>query len=82
MVRRNELVRLNGALGPLQELAVTGGLTFAIKADGPTATELTVTYRVSGDARHGLDKIATVVDGVIGLQARRLKAFAETGKPE
>lgn len=67
LLRRNELVRLSAALGPLQDMAVTGVLSIAIapKDDG---SEAVVTYRVSGTPAHALDKLATVVDQVIGLQ--------------
>ena len=80
MARHNELLRLHAALGPLQELALSGALTFSLKAEGD-ATTLLVTYRVSGDSLHGLDKLAPAVDGVIGEQAARLKKFVETGAP-
>jgi hypothetical protein len=80
MARHNELVRLQAALGPLQEMAVSGVLTFSLKAGGD-GTTLAVTYRVSGDSLHGLDKLAPMVDGVIGEQAARLKKFVETGAP-
>jgi hypothetical protein len=41
-----------------------------------------LTYRVSGPSDAGLDKLAPVVDRVIGEQYKRLKSLAETGKPE
>ena len=80
MARHNELLRLHAALGPLQELALAGALTWSLKpaAEGTT---LLVTYRVSGDSLHALDKFAPAVDGVIGEQATRLKKFVETGTP-
>ena len=67
MLKRNELVRMNAALGPLQDMAVTGVLSIAItpKDEG---SEAVVTYRVSGTPSHALDKLATAVDQVIGLQ--------------
>ncbi len=37
---------------------------------------------LSLDADAGLDKLAAVVDQVIGAQYRRLKSLSETGKPE
>ena len=80
MARRNELLRLHASLGPLQEMALFGALTWSVKAEGD-ATRLLVTYRVSGDSLHGLDKFAPAVDGVIGEQATRLKKFVETGAP-
>ena len=77
----NRLLRLSGALGPLQSLAVEGVLSFAIgEKDGRTTLE--VTYRVAGPATAGLDRLAAPVDSVIAEQARRLVSFAETGRPE
>jgi uncharacterized protein YndB with AHSA1/START domain len=71
-----ELLRMTGALGPLQEHAVTGTLTwqFAKAASGTTAT---MTYRVSGYFPGGLDKVADAVDTVLSGQLKRLKAYLE-----
>lgn len=78
MLRRNELVRLSAALGPMQEMAVSGVLSIAIAAKDE-GSEATVTYRVSGTPAHALDKIASVVDQVVGLQFGGWAAFvAET----
>lgn len=75
------VLRFQAGLGPLQEMPVTGVLTFGTaRRDG--ATRLRVTYRVAGAPDAGLDKLATAVDGVIGEQVRRLKAFIESGKPD
>ena len=62
-----KMLRFRGALGPLQEMAVTGVLTVALT---PTdaGTEAVVTYRISGDPSHSLDGFAAVVDRVIGQQ--------------
>ncbi len=81
MARKGELLRLHAALGPLQEMALFGALTFEMQpAAGGTA--LVVTFRVSGDSLHGLDKLAPAVDGVIGEQVTRFKRYLETGRPE
>ena len=78
---KDSTLRLHGALGPLQALAVRGALTFAFAAkDAKTIVQ--VTYRVAGNAASGLDDLAAPVDGVIGEQARRLVAYVETGNPE
>lgn len=61
------LLRLSAALGPLQEMAVSGVLTIAL-TEQEGATAATVSYRVSGDAAHKLDDFAAVVDQVIGEQ--------------
>ena len=80
LVQPGRTLRLYGNLGPLQELPVQGVLTFTV-AMQENKTILRMTYRVSGpDA--GLDKLAPIVDQVIGEQFKRLKLFAETGKPE
>lgn len=81
LAQTNEVLRLNAALGPLQELAVSGVLTFKLTAVVATGgTQLDVIYRVSGDATHELDKIAPIVDTVIGEQVARFARFAETGR--
>jgi len=76
------LLRLSGALGPLQATGAAGSLTFALKPDG-SATNLTLTYDVGGYAKGGLaETYAAPVDMVMGQQLARLKKFLETGKPE
>lgn len=66
-IERDKLLRLNAALGPLQDMAVSGVLSIAIAAK-EEGSEAIVTYRVSGTPAHALDKIATLVDQVLGLQ--------------
>lgn len=74
-VRTNQLLRLEGALGPMQEMAVTGVLTIRLApADGDT--EAKVTYRVSGDSSHALGELAPVVDKVLGQQFGGFAALA------
>jgi uncharacterized protein YndB with AHSA1/START domain len=74
-----EMLRLQGGLGPLQELGLTGIMTFAL-APGEGGTALTLTYRVTG-AGTDLAPLAPLVDGVIGQQFARLVRYAETGAP-
>lgn len=69
-------VRLEGALGPLQQMAVNGILHFAI-AEREGATAITMTYRVRGDPEAGLDKVAAIVDKVMVEQLQRLAAYLE-----
>ncbi len=81
LVQPGRVIRLNASLGPLQELAVNGVLTIVASAqDGKTF--LRMTYRVAGNADAGLEKLAPVVDQVIGVQYRRLKSLVETGAPQ
>jgi uncharacterized protein YndB with AHSA1/START domain len=77
---RDSVVRIDAAFGPLQGLGAKGLLTFALKPAG-TGTSMDVTYRVSGAPDAGLDKLATVVDGVIGEQVGRLGRLVDTGAP-
>ncbi len=70
------LLRIRAALGPLQEMAVAGVITVELEEkDG--ATNVVVTHRVSGDASHKLDALATVVDQVNRQQFGGLVAAAE-----
>jgi uncharacterized protein YndB with AHSA1/START domain len=80
-VHNDKVLRLSAALGPLQELAVTGVLTFTLVAKGPV-TVVGLYYRVSGDDTHALDGLAPAVNTVLGTQLARLKKFADTGKPD
>ncbi len=69
------LLRLSAALGPLQEMGISGVITIALdEKDG--ATTVTVTHRVSGDPSHKLDAIAPIVDQVNAQQFGALAADA------
>lgn len=65
------LLRLSGALGPLQAEAVTGTMTVTLKAI-KGGTQLTFEYVVGGFMRMSPREIASGVDAVIGAQASRL----------
>jgi uncharacterized protein YndB with AHSA1/START domain len=62
---------MTGALGPMLYEAVTGVLDMQISPSG-SGSSLLVTYRASGFAANNADKLAPVVDQVIGEQVRRL----------
>ena len=81
LVMPQRTLRVYANLGPLQELPVHGVLTFTI-AMQESKTVLRMTYRVSGPPEAGLDKLAPVIDQVMGEQFKRLKSLAETGRPE
>lgn len=75
MAMPGRLLRLQAALGPFQEMAVTGVLTVRLEPrDG--GTEALVTYRVSGDDSHRLGELAAVVDPVIRQQFAGFAALA------
>lgn len=82
VLRQPAMVRLEGAFGPLQALAVNAVLTFTMKPGGEGGrTVLEATYRVNGNAESGLDKLAGPVDGVIGEQVARLARVVDGGAP-
>jgi len=78
----DRMLRLEGSLGPLQALAATSIMTFALEAPKDGGTTLVVTYRVAGSETAGLPQLAGPVDGAIGEQVRRLVAYVETGRPD
>ncbi|MEO5623243.1 MAG: SRPBCC family protein [Dokdonella sp.] len=82
MAMKNAMLRLDASLGPLQEYAVNGILTFRLTPINDDATELDVDYRVNGASGSGLDAYAPAVDGVLGPQIDRLLRYVDTGNPE
>jgi len=74
-----KLLRLDGALGPLQDMAVSGVLSFNLAPDGP-GTRINMTYRVAGVLAMDSAKLAPLVDQVMGIQLGRLKSSA-SGAP-
>jgi uncharacterized protein YndB with AHSA1/START domain len=82
-VRRAQgLVRVDAALGPLQEMGVAAALTFVVKPAGAAASTVEMTYTVGG-GRPGFAKMLAVgVDGVMSDQLARYGKFVQTGKPE
>ena len=73
-----KLLRLSGALGPLQGEALVGTLTIELdQRDGTTHIEWT--YVVGGHARFPLKSVAPAVDGVMSEQLNRLLSLIQFG---
>ncbi|HEY6066142.1 MAG TPA: SRPBCC domain-containing protein [Thermoanaerobaculia bacterium] len=70
------VLRMVGALGPLQESGLAASMTWTLTAEG-TGTKVELTYSVGGYFRGGFEKIAPAVDAVLGDQLSRLGKFAE-----
>jgi hypothetical protein len=70
-----KVLRLSGALGPLQSEAVTGTLTIAVAPDG-AGSKFSFAYVVGGYMRYKPEEIAPAVDAVIGEQAAALAKLA------
>lgn len=76
-----KVLRMRGALGPLQGEGVDGAMTFKLKAAGG-GTDITLTYNMAGWMKDGFKSVAQAGDSVLGEQVARLKRFVETGSPE
>ncbi len=81
-VQRNSLLRMVGALGPLQAMAVTGSMTFSLSDASDGATQLKYRYEVGGYSPDGLEGLAEPVDQVQLGQLERLRRYVETGRPQ
>ena len=80
-VQPGRLVRLNAALGPLQELGAGGVLTL-VTSTQEDKTFVRLTYRVAGAPDAGLDKLAPAVDQVLADQFQRLLKAATAGRAQ
>src|SRR5262249_6106658 len=75
-----EVLRLSGALGPLQASGVAGTLTWKLTS-GTDNTRIQLSYSVGEFIDGGFEKIAPAVESVLNDQLNRFKLFVETGKP-
>jgi Polyketide cyclase / dehydrase and lipid transport len=75
-----KVLRLSGALGPLQDFALTGTMTWRIEVAGG-GSKIGLTYAVSGYADKPLSEWAPLVDEVLADQLRRLARYVNTGSP-
>lgn len=82
MALPERMLRLDAALGPLQEFALKGVLTFWIRTGDDGATRLELEYRVNGISTSALDAFAPKVDDVLGEQFARLVRYVDDGDPE
>jgi len=65
-------LRLRGALGPLQGMAVDGAMTWTLK-NSPKGTDITLTYAVGGYSKGGFAALTAAVDHVLADQVARLR---------
>ncbi|HEY6546042.1 MAG TPA: SRPBCC domain-containing protein [Dokdonella sp.] len=82
MAMPGKMLRLQAALGPLQEFALNAVLTFWIRDGDDGARRLELEYRVNGASASGLDAFAPKVDDVLALQFERLQRYLASGDPE
>lgn len=69
-------LRLQGGLGPLQRMPVTGIMDFELTANG-SGSRLTYRYAVAGPDSAELEAMAGPVDAVQGGQLKRLLNYVE-----
>lgn len=62
------LVRLDAALGPLQEMGVSGAMTLTLSDGAAGGMAITLDYKVSGSSLSGLDSLADIVNQVLSEQ--------------
>jgi uncharacterized protein YndB with AHSA1/START domain len=79
-VAPRQVLRLFGALGPLQASGVAGSMTWKLIENSNT-TRIRFSYSVGGFADGGFETVAPAVESVLREQVDRLKLFVETGKP-
>ncbi len=75
-----KMLRLNGGLGPMQDMAVAGSLNFAL-ADSAGKTTIVMTYKVGGYLPGGVNAMAKPADAMLTGAMQRLKRYIDTGTP-
>ena len=78
VVQPNEHIVMTGSLGPLLYEAASGvmDVKFERIAGG---TKVTLNYRAAGFAKGDADKLAPLVDGMLGDQMKRYRTYAAKG---
>jgi uncharacterized protein YndB with AHSA1/START domain len=69
-------LRLRGALGPFQALAVDGVLTFTFKA-AAQGSDVTLTYVLGGYSKDGFESLSKAADQVLTEQMARYKKLLD-----
>jgi hypothetical protein len=67
-----KVLRLRGALGPFQGLAVDGAMTWNVKSVD-NGTDITVTYVLGGYVKDGFDALSKAADRVLAEQLEHLR---------
>jgi hypothetical protein len=75
-----KLLRMNGGLGPMQDMAVAGSLSFVITEAAGRST-VTLTYKAGGYLPGGLDAMAKPADAMLTGAMQRLKRALDGGRP-
>ncbi|MDP1979520.1 hypothetical protein [Undibacterium sp.] len=78
-------LRMTGALGPMQAHGLAGSMSWDFIAqktadNNQALSKLVLTYSVGGYMTGSFDKMAPMVNGMLGEQITRYKNLANTGK--
>lgn len=76
-----KLLRVSGALGPMQGFGIAGVLSFELKPAG-AGTEITLTYSAGGYFQGGLQSMADPADGMLAAQFESLKRLLSKAAAE
>ena len=79
-VSPGKALRLRGALGPFQGLAVDGVMTWSVKG-GAEGADISITYAIGGYNKDGFDELSKAADHVLGEQLERLKKLLDGEAP-
>ena len=74
-VNPGKALRMTGGLGPLQQMGVSGTLSYQFVGISENESLVVQEYRVSGFYPEGLDSLAAIVDGVQTAQLNSLGAY-------
>jgi uncharacterized protein YndB with AHSA1/START domain len=75
-VSPGKTLRLRGALGPFQGLAVDGVMTWSVKS-AANGTDISLTYAIGGYAKDGFEELSKAADQVLGQQIEQLKKLVD-----
>jgi hypothetical protein len=75
-----ERLVLNGGLGPLAFMGISGAMTVTF-AKSPAGTKVVLVYNVGGFDKDGFVALSKAVDGVLEGQFAHYVSYASTGKP-
>jgi uncharacterized protein YndB with AHSA1/START domain len=75
-VAPGKMLRLRGALGPLQGLGVEGAMTLSVKA-AASGADITMSFATGGYVKDGFDGLSKAVDHVLGEQLERLRKLID-----
>ena len=75
-LRKGQVLRMEGAFGPMQPMAVEAIVEFKL-TPGKDGTQIDMSYRATGGSASALDQIAAPADGMLAEQMAGLKKLLD-----